>query len=92
MQPVIGITTYHDKDAIGLPIVMIYQAYVQAIMQAGGVPILLPSVLAESGWDILYERLDGILLAGGGTSLWSISKGMGTHVSMVWTRCVIPSN
>ena len=66
MQPVIGITTYHDKDAIGLPIVMIYQAYVQAIMQAGGVPVLIPSVLAESGWDILYKRLDGILLAGGG--------------------------
>ena len=66
MQPVIGITTYQDKDAIGLPNVMIFQAYIQAVMQAGGVPVLIPSVLAKSGWDVLYDRLDGILLAGGG--------------------------
>jgi len=66
MQPVIGITTYQEKSAGDLPIVMIFQAYIQAIVQAGGVPVLIPSVLAEGGWDVLYERLDGILLSGGG--------------------------
>jgi putative glutamine amidotransferase len=35
-------------------------------MQAGGVPVLIPSMLAESGWQRLYERLDGILFSGGG--------------------------
>jgi putative glutamine amidotransferase len=30
------------------------------------VPILIPSMLAEGSWGALYERLDGILLAGGG--------------------------
>jgi putative glutamine amidotransferase len=66
MRPVIGITTYQDRNATGLPIVMIFQAYIQAIIQAGGIPVLVPSVLAENGWNVLYERLDGILLAGGG--------------------------
>ena len=35
-------------------------------MQAGGVPVLIPSMLAEGGWDALYSRLDGILFTGGG--------------------------
>jgi putative glutamine amidotransferase len=75
MQPVIGITTYQDKNATGLAIVMIFQAYIQAIMQAGGVPVLIPSILAERGWDVLYKRLDGILLAGGGDIALEHFKG-----------------
>lgn len=35
-------------------------------MQAGGVPVLIPSELDESDWMELYLRLDGILLSGGG--------------------------
>ena len=49
MQPVIGITTYQDKNESGLPTVMIFQAYVQAVIQAGGVPVLVPSLLADGG-------------------------------------------
>jgi putative glutamine amidotransferase len=35
-------------------------------MQAGGVPVLIPSNIAEDGWDAAYSRLDGILFSGGG--------------------------
>jgi len=42
------------------------QSYVQAVMQAGGVPVLIPSMIAEDGWDALYSRLNGILFSGGG--------------------------
>ena len=35
-------------------------------MQAGGTPVLIPSLIADDGWDALYARLDGILLSGGG--------------------------
>jgi putative glutamine amidotransferase len=66
MKPVIGITTYRKKNESDLQYVMIFQAYVDAIIQAGGVPVLIPSMLAMGGWKALYERLDGILLAGGG--------------------------
>jgi putative glutamine amidotransferase len=66
MQPVVGITTLQGKNPNELPTVMLIQAYVYAIMQAGGVPVLIPSMLAEGGWEVLYERLDGILFSGGG--------------------------
>ena len=66
MQPIIGITTLEGKNPDGLPTVMLIQAYIHAIMKAGGVPVLIPSMLADAGWDILYERLDGIVFSGGG--------------------------
>jgi putative glutamine amidotransferase len=66
MQPVIGITTYQKKNENGLPYVMIFQPYIDAVIQVGGVPVLIPSMLANGGWKALYERLDGVLLAGGG--------------------------
>jgi len=30
------------------------------------VPVLIPSSLADDGWDALYSRLDGVLFSGGG--------------------------
>jgi putative glutamine amidotransferase len=66
MQPVIGITSLEGKNPDGLPTVMLIQAYIFAILEAGGVPIVIPSMLADNGWDILYERLDGIVFSGGG--------------------------
>jgi len=75
MQPIIGITTYQGKDADGFPTVALMQSYVKAIMQAGGVPLLIPSMLAESGWDALYSRLDGILVTGGGDISLDYFKG-----------------
>lgn len=45
---------------------MLMQSYVNAVMQAGGVPVLIPSLIAEDGWDAVYARLDGILFSGGG--------------------------
>jgi putative glutamine amidotransferase len=45
---------------------MLMQAYINAVIQAGGVPLLIPSLIAEDGWDAAYSRLDGILFSGGG--------------------------
>jgi len=66
MKPVIGITTNHSINNYGQPLVLLQQSYVKAIMQAGGVPVLIPSLVATDGWDALYARLDGILFSGGG--------------------------
>lgn len=66
MKPVIGITTNYSKNSYGQPLVLLQQSYVKAIMQAGGVPVLIPSSIAEDGWDALYARLNGILFSGGG--------------------------
>ena len=66
MKPLIGITTYFSTNAHGQPLVALQQSYVKAIKQAGGVPVLIPSLIADDGWDALYTRLDGLLFSGGG--------------------------
>jgi len=66
MKPIIGITTYQSTNIHGQPTVILMQSYIDAVMQAGGVPVLIPSMIAEDGWDALYSRLDGILFSGGG--------------------------
>ncbi len=66
MKPLIGITTNQSTNANGHPTVTLMQAYIHAIMQAGGVPVLIPSMIHADGWDALYDRLDGILFSGGG--------------------------
>jgi len=66
MKPLIGITTNLGTNEYGQPVIRLQQSYVKAIMQAGGVPVLIPSSIHDDGWDALYQRLDGILLSGGG--------------------------
>ena len=66
MKPLIGITTNQSKNAYGQPTIMLMQSYVNAVLQAGGVPVLIPSLIAEDGWQAAYSRLDGVLFSGGG--------------------------
>jgi len=66
MKPLIGITTKQSVNEENLPTVSLMQSYVNAIMQAGGIPVLIPSMISEDGWDAAYSRLDGILFSGGG--------------------------
>lgn len=75
MKPLIGITTYQARNASGQAIIALMQAYANAIVDAGGVPILIPSLIAEDGWDALYARLDGILFSGGGDIGLEFSPG-----------------
>jgi putative glutamine amidotransferase len=67
MKPLIGIScgTFHDR-AWCPPSFGHRQTYVDAIMRAGGAPILIPPVQDEATLRVLYERLDGVLFAGGG--------------------------
>ena len=64
--PIIGLTTYIGKNDNGYPIVALLKAYVDALIQAGGIPVLIPSSLTEDGRQCLYNKLDGILFTGGG--------------------------
>ena len=63
--PLIGITACHVTTAEGHPAVRILRAYVTAIMEAGGVPLLIPPDLDEPSWRTLLPRLDGVLFSGG---------------------------
>lgn len=59
--PIIGITTYHQKEAgnFSSPV-----GYADAVRRAGGVPILLPP--GESDPTVLFTVVDGLVFTGGG--------------------------
>ena len=64
--PIIGVTTYQGKNDEDLPIVALLRAYIDALIQAGGVPVLIPSTLTDGGCKAFYSHLDGVLFTGGG--------------------------
>jgi putative glutamine amidotransferase len=66
MAPVIGITASEAPNGYGQPVIELSRAYVDAVAQAGGIPVVIPSSLALGGWEELYSRLDGVLFSGGG--------------------------
>lgn len=41
-------------------------AYLRAVQEGGGIPVLLPPELGEAALAALWERLDGLVLTGGG--------------------------
>jgi putative glutamine amidotransferase len=63
--PLIGLTTSGMVDA-SPERVYTNAAYIKAIQQAGGVPVLLPPPLAGAARAALWSRLDGLILSGGG--------------------------
>ena len=65
-KPLIGITTRNGKDADNHPITAVQHSYIRAIVQAGGLPLPIPSLLIEEDFLDIYSRLDGILFTGGG--------------------------
>jgi putative glutamine amidotransferase len=75
-RPLIGITVYDGKNPSGLPIAAAQTAYVNAIRQAGGLPLLIPNQLAEPEWTELYPKLGGILFTGGGDLRTSLFHGI----------------
>jgi putative glutamine amidotransferase len=65
-KPLIGITTRNGKDSDGHPLMAVQHSYIKAVVQAGGLPLPIPSILDEKDFLDLYSRLDGILFSGGG--------------------------
>ncbi|MBI5945300.1 MAG: gamma-glutamyl-gamma-aminobutyrate hydrolase family protein [Chloroflexi bacterium] len=65
-KPLIGITTRNGKDSDGHPLTALQHSYINAIVQAGGLPILIPAIFSEEDFRDLYSRLSGILFSGGG--------------------------
>jgi len=65
-KPIIGITTRTGSDVNGHPTVTLQHSYMNAVLNAGGLAIPIPSILPEEDLRQLYSLLDGILLTGGG--------------------------
>ena len=71
MKPLIGVTADMDdasrfsKRYAGKIIVHLWDAYLQAVRDAGGVPVLLAPARDLREISLLLKRLDGILISGG---------------------------
>ncbi len=64
-KPLIGLTTGRIPQRSDPLITGTNQPYIQAVITAGGVPLLIPYELPEDDLDLLLSRLDGILFTGG---------------------------
>ena len=60
MKPIIGITTDFEEDSKNI----LKNTYVQAVIRAGGLPMIIPVGLEEDV-DQLVEMLDGLLIVWG---------------------------
>lgn len=65
MQPLIGITG-SIIESNNNRYIAAYEPNAKAIIQAGGLPIVIPCDLDPHTLRAIYERVDGILLPGGG--------------------------
>ncbi len=63
-SPLIGITTSTEPKTY--PTITLPEAYVDSILEADGIPILIPSHISAEKWEALFNSLDGILFSGGG--------------------------
>jgi putative glutamine amidotransferase len=67
-RPIIGCTTYRKTvpQKQSIDVYDLIPSYTEAIQAAGGIPILIPLGLEAQDLETLIDRLDGILLPGGG--------------------------
>jgi putative glutamine amidotransferase len=63
--PLIGVSTSVTIDE-SPERAYVNAAYLRAVEQAGGVPVLLAPQLSPAARDALWQRLDGLVLTGGG--------------------------
>jgi putative glutamine amidotransferase len=66
-RPVIGITASiaHRSPAFG-ETYSLTRKYAEGVLQAGGVPLIVPHNLDEGALRAVLDRVDGVLLSGGG--------------------------
>lgn len=62
-RPIIGISGSHNVEEHQL---FLRENYMESVLRAGGLPVLLPHFSDEATARALASRLDGLLLAGGG--------------------------
>lgn len=64
-KPLIGITTTRIPNPAGHPAFSVNETYTNSVVNAGGLPVLIPMNLANTDLDMLIHQLDGVLFTGG---------------------------
>ena len=63
MRPVIGLTAYHDQEKAQL---YLRDNYLRSVLDAGGLPVLLPQIDTKADAEAYLDCMDALLLTGGG--------------------------
>ncbi|HEY9089093.1 MAG TPA: gamma-glutamyl-gamma-aminobutyrate hydrolase family protein [Anaerolineaceae bacterium] len=63
--PLIGITTGIRKDDDGFERLVLGHTYVDSIVRAGGIPVMVPANMPRELFPELMERVDALLFTGG---------------------------
>ena len=64
--PLVAVSMARGRYTNGVPIHFLSEAYTRALTASGAVPLLIPSTLTEDALRVIYERVDGLLMSGGG--------------------------
>ena len=65
--PIIGITSTFTPATDGkFGTISVGESYIQAVLRAGGLPLVIPVGLPREEQQAVFDRLDGVLLTGGG--------------------------
>lgn len=66
MAPIIGVTSNFNPPSQGpFGEITVGESYIQAVLRAGGVPVVIPVGLSDEDLQSLVMRLDGVLFTGG---------------------------
>jgi putative glutamine amidotransferase len=67
-RPLIGITasSIEQRGSAFGEVYTLTRKYAEGVLRTGGVPVIVPYNLDEESLQVLFERLDGLLLSGGG--------------------------
>ena len=63
MRPIIGIAASYSIEKQQI---LLRDTYTNAVLQAGGMPVILPFTLDIAAVDDMLDCIDGLLLSGGG--------------------------
>ena len=64
-RPVIGVPLMRSRNEYSAPIYGMRRTYLRALHLAGAAPFTIPLEMDEDTYRAMYERLDGVFLAGG---------------------------
>ncbi|MGE5225024.1 MAG: gamma-glutamyl-gamma-aminobutyrate hydrolase family protein [Omnitrophica WOR_2 bacterium] len=65
-SPVIGLTAWRLVNRPGSPAISLSESYIRSVVDAGGIPVILPLGLTAQDIRKIVARVDGILFTGGG--------------------------
>jgi putative glutamine amidotransferase len=74
-KPLIGLTSHRKIEDGGSSALIWWQPYVRAVVRAGGLPVLIPFDLDQTDLSDFADRLDGLLLCGGGDVDLDLCRG-----------------